>query len=697
MSPRRSDCGPAVRRLIQDGLAHHQAGRLEQARRLYARALEREPANAEALYLRGCLLLQTGRREAGIQDLTRAVTLNPNNPGAFYNLGAALAEQGRLDEAIARYLDALRLKPDYPQALSNLGIALQEQGQLDEAVARYEEALRFAPDFPQALNNLGTALAAQGRLEEAVARYEEALRLKPDYPQALSNLGVALKAQGKLDQAVARFEQALRLTPEYPDALSNYGDALAAQGRFDEAVARCREALRLAPGHAGALGNCGNALAAQGRLDEAADCHRKALTLRPHDPDALYNLGNTLTEQGRLDEAEDCYRKALELRPNHPDARANLGIALTVAGRLDEARQAFEAAVALAPRRGAFHRMLADTGRIAPESAQARRMEELLSDADALPEADRMQLHYALGAVYADGGQPKRSFGHLLAGSRLKRSRIDYDEAATLAMFDRIRSVFTADFLAAAPGPGQACGLPVFIVGMPRSGTTLVEQVLASHPEVFGAGELLDLPRLADALEPAAGGVAFPEAAAALPRREWERFGAAYIGGLREKAPSAARVVDKLPDNFLRIGLIRLALPEARIVHVRRDPVDTCLSCFSKLFSDELPYTYDLAELGRFYRAYEGLMEHWRRVLPPGAMIEVRYEDLVSDLEGQARLLLAHCGLAWDERCLEFHRSRRLVRTASAAQVRKPLYATSVGRWRAFGDLARPLLDALKA
>jgi Tfp pilus assembly protein PilF len=576
--------------------------------------------------------------------------------------GLAHHQAGRWAEAERLYTSALELDPANADGLYLRGTVFSQTGRWDAAIQEIGAAVELDPHNPRAFNNLGTALKGQGHLDEAAAKYSDALRLKPDYPDALYNLGTVLTEQGHLDEAVARYSEALRLKPDYHQALNNLGTALRKQGKLDEAIVRYSEALRLMPDY----------------------------------PDALNNLGNALQEQDKLDEAIACYRAALDLRPDHPDTHLNLGVALKVSGSLDEAYHAFEVAVGLAPERGTCYRMLADTGRITPDSPYLRRMEELAANMAALPEADRMELHFALGAVYADCGQQERSFRHLLAGNRLKRGRIAYDEAGALALFERIRSVFTAELLAADPEDGSPSRLPVFVVGMPRSGTTLVEQILASHPQVFGAGELMDLPRLTGNLEPAAGLAAFPEAVAVLSRERLGSLGDAYLDGLRTRAPSVERIVDKLPDNFLRVGLIHMALPGARIVHVRRDPVDTCLSCFSKLFTDELPYTYDLAELGRFYRAYEGLMEHWRQVLPPGVMLEVRYEDVVADLEGQARRIIDHCGLPWDARCLAFHLNRRLVRTASSVQVRRPLYASSVGRWCVFADLARPLLDALR-
>jgi hypothetical protein len=230
---------------------------------------------------------------------------------------------------------------------------------------------------------------------------------------------------------------------------------------------------------------------------------------------------------------------------------------------------------------------------------------------------------------------------------------------------------------------------------MMRSGSTLVEQILASHPQVFGAGERKDFANVVNALgasETAEEGPNRPLDGAAL-----YRLGTAYLAAVTEGTPPAERIVDKMPANFRFVSLIHLALPNARIIHTHRDPVDTCLSCFSQLFNEKQPFTYDLGELGRYYRAYQTLMEHWRRVLPEGVMLDVRYEELVADFEPQARRIVAHCGLEWDDRCLSFYETRRPVKTASVVQVRQPIYRSSVGRWRPNSDLLRPLLEALGA
>jgi hypothetical protein len=323
-------------------------------------------------------------------------------------------------------------------------------------------------------------------------------------------------------------------------------------------------------------------------------------------------------------------------------------------------------------------------------------MEELAGDRTLLPEEDCRQLLFALGKALADLGQHERSFGYLVEGNALKRQQIGYDEAKVLGEFARIAAVFGPELMEKRRGLGHPSAVPVFILGMPRSGTTLVEQILASHPKVFGAGELLDFERAVTGLSGADGDrTPFPELVPLLSGDQLRQLGTRYLAALTPAAPAAARITDKMPLNFLFAGLIHLALPYAHIIHTSRDPVDTCFSCFSTLFTGNHRVAYELGELGRYYRAYERLMEHWRSVLPNDVMLEVRYEDVVVDLDRQARRIVAHCGLEWEDACLSYYETRRPVRTASVAQVRQPIYSSSVGRWQPYRHLLRPLLEAL--
>ena len=321
-------------------------------------------------------------------------------------------------------------------------------------------------------------------------------------------------------------------------------------------------------------------------------------------------------------------------------------------------------------------------------------MLQLAETINALGTEEQIDLHFALGKAFADVGDHQRSFEHLLRGNALKRQQITYDEEKTLQRLERIRGVFTAEVLHDKSGLGCPSAAPIFIVGMPRSGTTLIEQILASHPQVFGAGELREMANLAGRIG-GADAAAFPEAVQGLSGEDLRGIGEQYVQTVRRLAPDAERIADKMPSNFNLAGLIHLVLPNARIIHARRDPRDTAFSCFSLLFSGTLEFTYDLAELGRYYRAYLELMAHWREALPQEVMLEVQYEDVVGDLEREARRIIAHCDLEWDDACLSFYKTERSVRTASATQVRQPIYQTSIGRWRRHEAQLQPLLREL--
>lgn len=439
--------------------------------------------------------------------------------------------------------------------------------------------------------------------------------------------------------------------------------------------------------------NLGHAFAGLGKLDAAIVEYRRAVALKPDYAEAFCNWGVALSNLDRVDEAEAKFRRAIAVEPSLAGAFHNLGVLLKERGRLGEAVEAAEEAIRLAPGNVAYHEHLAALRPFVADDDDIKALEAL--ELTTLGAQDRIHLHFALAKAYEDTGQPARAFAQLLAGNRLKRAQVVYDESAKIGAMERARGLLTADFIAARQGLGDQSRLPVFIVGMPRSGTTLIEQILASHPEVFGAGELNLFAQSVDAVANAMPrSPPFPELAAAMEAEHFRTLGAFYCDRLAQRAPGASRVVDKMPENFLFTGLIHLALPNATIIHAVRDPVDTCVSCFSILFAQQ-PHTYDLAELGRYYRQYRALMAHWRRVLPPQRMIEVRYEDLVGDLEAVARRVVDRCGLAWDARCLDFHRTERSVRTASATQVRRPIYRSSIGRWRKYESFLGPLLAEL--
>jgi tetratricopeptide (TPR) repeat protein len=649
---------------LRQAVQFHQQGRLNDADSLYRAILKAQPAHVEANHFLGVVRLQQGRNAEALDLIGAALRANPNSPLALTNFGTALERLGRPEAALASFDQALALKPDFVQALHCRGQALLALGRPQEALASYDRALAIRPGDANALANRAMALVALGRPEAALASFDRAIAIAPGHFEALNYRGAALLAVNRPEAALASFERAIAIRPDYAEAFNNRAIALNALKRLEQALASLDQALALKPDFSEAFCNRGNALKALGRFDAALASYDRAIALNPGNAEYFRNKGDLLAELGHVDEAV----------------------------------AAIETSITLAPRRTRAYYSLTLFKRMTPEDRNFRAMEALARDMNSLSADEQINLDFALAKAYADIGDPERSFRRLAEGNALKRKSIAYDETAALDFFARIRKTFTAALMRELAGAGEASRAPVFILGMQRSGTTLVEQILASHPKVLAAGERDDFEQSVAELQRAAtGGLQFPEMFAQASGEDLRRLGAIYLRRIGVAESHAARITDKMPGNFLRVGLIRLALPNARIIHARRDPMDTCFSCFTQSFVENPPYVYDLAELGRYYRGYEGLMAHWREVLPEGAMLEVQYEDVVADLEGQARRIVAHCGLEWDARCLEFYRTERQVRTASLVQVRQPIFKSSIGRWRAYEAFLGPLREALAA
>jgi len=433
-----------------------------------------------------------------------------------------------------------------------------------------------------------------------------------------------------------------------------------------------------------------------GRFSAAEAICGDILRGQPECAPALHLLGIVAYQTGDLPSAIEQLRRAIAADRTNALYHSNLGEMCRQAGSIDDARTAFETAISLKPCEAAYYLNLIDLKTFAEGDAHLEAMERLAADIDGLPAVAQFQLHFALAKAYDDLGLYDEGFRYLAQANELKRRQIAYDETLMHDTFERIRSVFDRPTIDAKAGAGYRSPVPVFIVGMPRSGTTLIEQILASHPSVRGAGELPDLGRLVEQLRAGpADSIKYPECVPTLSGDRLHDLGRMYVERLRRRAPGAVRITDKTLANFMYLGLIHLALPRARIIHVIRSPLDTCLSCYSKLFREGHHFTYDLGELGRYYRHYAGLMAHWRGLLPPDRLLEISYEAVIADLETEARKLVRFCGLPWDPRCLAFYDTQRPVRTASAIQVRRPIYRSSQGRWQAYRGHLGPLIAAL--
>jgi tetratricopeptide (TPR) repeat protein len=669
---------------------HWRAGQADQAEMLCQRVLAAWPGHADALHLLGVMAHEFGNHGLAIAQLRQACQA-PRAPAVYHsNLAEMLRRQGLLAEGEEAARRAVQLDPVHADAWNNLGILLQEAGKFAESKRCLERVLTLQPQNAQAYNNLGNTCKRLGQAAAAERHWMQALKLRPNYAEPHSNLANLLTDQARYDEAADHARQAIELNPRLADAYVNLAGVEMARQRYAEALRWLDCLLEFAPSNAIALAARALALKKLDRLGPALEAAELAVAAAPQNAEAHNARGLVLQALGRVEEALAAFDVAARLPGTVAEQPlVNRAILFMEQGDGAAAEAAFAAAAEAFPQSASVWFNRADLHKFTPGDAAIPVMQALLAEGGGRPGHDALLLHFALGKAFMDIGDSDQAFAHLHAGNRMKRETIQYDPATTSAWMARVAEVFSPALLARLGGQGAAGEMPVFVLGMPRSGTTLVEQILASHPAISGAGELGHIQNIA-------GGISgFPEAAGWLTAAALGALGQSYLAQLGGLARGRRFLVDKMPVNFVYAGLIRLILPGARLIHCRRDPVDTCLSCYTKLFSAEQPFSYDLGELGRFYGDYRRLMAHWRDCLPSTHFLEVDYEAVVADAEGETRRMLTFLGLDWDERCGRFYETSRTVRTASLNQVRRPVYASSAGRWRAHARHLGVLLEVL--
>ncbi|WP_318012273.1 tetratricopeptide repeat-containing sulfotransferase family protein [Mesorhizobium sp. CA4] len=533
-----------------------------------------------------------------------------------------------------------------------------------------------------------------GRRQEAEALYRQVLGQQPNHAAALHFLGLLLHQTGRSEEGLDLIEQSVTLQPENADFLNNMGTVMRDLGRVAAAVDFFRGAVDIRPDQLAARDNLGSSLKQLGQFDAAEEIYRGTISRNPFHVRARIGLAETMQEAGRLDEAIKLFSEALSIRPKDAELLYGLGVAMMEKGKLDEAADRARQALAIAPNMAKAWLLLTQVKRQTERDKELAGMEAEHAKA---PQGSlaRMQLSFGLGKVNDDLKDYGRAFDYFAEGNAIRRSVIDYDPTRTRGEFEAMKAAFDTAFFEKHKPSGISDDTPIFVVGMPRSGTTLVEQIIASHPQVFGAGELNILKTAVGKQFPMSMPGGFPAGIAEMPDNAFAEAGQAYLDMLHTRYPGYRHITDKMPGNFLLVGFLHMMLPKAKIVHCARDAAATCLSIFKVHFrGDSHRYGYDLGELADFHNLYTDIMAHWHKVLP-GVVHDVRYEDFVTDQEGQTRALMAYLGLPWDDKVLSFHETDRPVRTASAAQVRQPMYQGSVDLWTRYGERLKPLLDRL--
>ena len=670
----------------------HMQGRLREAEAQIAAVLEKDPHDAEAVHLLGMIAFTAGKTADAARLFAHALKLEER--AEFHeSLGIAAMTLGHREPGIAHLRRAVALKPGLATAHYNLGTALTGIGDVKGAVEAFRKALRHDSRNPMTHVNLGIALARRQERDESLKHLRRATALNPRDGDVWCALGETLLGFAEPVEACDALAKAVDRAPDSARAWFGLGNARQAAGNPRLAVPAFERAIAIDPDLGPAHHNLGLALLATGAPESAEACFRRAIALQPAETEPRLNLAEALIAQNREAEALVLYRELHDREPANTRIAIRAASLLQNTGAFEDARGIIDA-IAGQPGQTAAVFCLQAEDRSFPIPTETLEQALVLAKNPAVPDQERVDVNFALGKVLERAKRYDEAFDCLVRANALKAVACPYDPKAEETFVTDLQRVYTPEFLSQRADWGDPRELPIFIVGLPRSGTTLTEQILASHADIEGAGELFDIERILDTLRDI-DNVPYPGGGENLTAETVRRHAGRYIERRLTSFPGARRVVDKMHMNFRHVGFMALLFPHARFIHCRRDPMDNGLSIFAQQFrQDYYAYAYDLGALGHYTRLHERLMDHWKAVLP-GRILTVRYEDLVDDVESGARDLVAFCDLEWDPACLRFHEKERAVRTASQWQVRQPIYRTSVERWRRFERQLAPLAEAL--
>ena len=592
-----------------------------------------------------------------------------------------------------RYVDAEKLSvsiteefPKHTFAWKVLGAALKQMGKINESLIASQKSVQLGPLDTEAHYNLANTLKELGRLDEAEVSYKKAIELKTDYAEAHYNLANTLKELGRLNEAEVSYKQAIILKPDYAEVHNNLGITLKELGRLNEAEVSYKQAIILKPDLAEVHNNLGITLKELGRLDEAEVSYKQAIILKPDLVEAHYNLGAILHELKRLDEAETSYRKAIILKPDYSEACYYLGIILQDFGRLEEAEASYRKAIKLKPNYVEAHRDLTLMKKFDAQDEQYLSMKELYLDKN-ISKEQRCHINFGLAKACEDLGDFEQAFAHYCEGNELRKKVLNYNINQDVELFRKIKSNYP-QIAQKSLKPDKLTNntMPIFIVGMPRSGTTLVEQIISSHSQVTGAGELNFASQF---------GAAISTGITEKNNESLLDFRIKYLDKLKNVSNGNLIVTDKTPQNFLYIGLLAAAFPEAKIIHVKRNPAAVCWANYKQYFvSKSIGYCYSIDDVISYHKLYENLMVFWTNTLSK-RIYNLDYELLTVNQESETRKLIEYLGLDWNEKFLSPQNNMRSVTTASNLQIRKKVYKGSSQQWKKYQPFLNGALDDL--
>ena len=637
---------------LNDLLTLYQKKQFAEAEKLAILLTQKYPKHQFPWKVLGAVLSQTGRSEMAVEANQKALNLSPKDPEALNNLGNTLREIGKLEEAVSSYKKAIVLKPRHAEAHYNLGNALNDLGKLDEAVSSFKKAISFKVNYLHAYNNLGFLHKKLGKLNEAENYFRQAIAIKPDFIEGYCNLGNTLKDLGRYEEAEIIYKKTIILKPDFPDVFNNLGLVLRDLGRFGE----------------------------------AENYYKKAIELKPDYTEAHNNLGNALLNQAKFEDAKLSFKQAIKLNPNFPEPHNNLGIALKTYGKLEEAEQCFIKAISIKPKYAAAHYNLTIIKKYEKKDEQFEKMNEVYCD-ESISEIDRYHINFALAKAYEDLQMFEQAFHHYLEGNASRKKFLKYNIGADFELFEELRKYSTTLLENSLKSDELLDSItPIFIVGMPRSGTTLVEQIISSHSSVTGAGELEFVNQFGGEL---ARGSVTANTNSLLNFRE------SYLKILQSFARGNSFVIDKMPQNFRFIGLIAAAFPEAKIIHLIRNPAAVCWANFKMLFPKSgLGYCYSIEDVVTYHGLYKNLMNHWRKLLGK-RIYDLDYETLVQNQESETRKVIDYLNIYWDEKCLSPHKNKSNVATGSSVQVREKVYTGSSQQWLKYKPFLNGAFDSL--